>query len=112
MASTRCAGFAPQVKVGKLRMLNTWGAHAQGPGPGHRAKLALWHWRTQGHAGGGGRLHNAFKQAMEEEAHTTALARYDRVPMYMVSTSDLKFAQDTFTREKALIEKLGMAKAQ
>ena len=32
------------------------------------------------------------------------------VPIYMNSAQYKKFAQDTFTREKALIEKLGLAK--
>ena len=56
------------------------------------------------------RLHDAFKQAMEQESYKTALARYDMVPMYMSSTAYTKFAQETFTREKALVEKLGLAK--
>ena len=56
------------------------------------------------------RLHDAFKQAMEQEAYKTALARYDMVPMYMSSAQYQKFAQDTFLREKALVEKLGLAK--
>jgi hypothetical protein len=32
------------------------------------------------------------------------------VPMYMSTSAYKKFAQDTFTREKALVEKLGLAK--
>jgi hypothetical protein len=39
-----------------------------------------------------------------------ALARYDMVPMYMSSAGYTKFAQETFAREKALVEKLGLAK--
>ena len=38
----------------------------------------------------------------------TTLARYDMVPMYMNSANYLKFAQDTFSKEKALVEKLGL----
>ena len=56
------------------------------------------------------RLHDAFKQAMEQDSYKTALARYDMVPMYMSTSAYKKFAQDTFTREKALVEKLGLAK--
>ena len=56
------------------------------------------------------RLHDAFKQAMEQDSYKTALARYDMVPMYMSTSTYKKFAQDTFTREKALVEKLGLAK--
>ena len=55
------------------------------------------------------RLHDAFKQAMEQETYRTTLARYDMVPMYMSSAQYQKFAGDTFAREKALVEKLGLA---
>ena len=58
------------------------------------------------------RLHDAFKQAMEQENYRTALARSDMVPIYMRSATYQKFAADTFEREKALVEKLGLAKPQ
>ena len=57
-------------------------------------------------------LHDAFKKAMEDPSYVQALARYDMVPMYMGSAQYLKFAQETFAREKALVEKLGLAKPQ
>ena len=47
---------------------------------------------------------------MEQESYKTALARYDMVSMYMSSTAYAKFAQETFAREKTLVEKLGLAK--
>ena len=56
------------------------------------------------------RLHDAFKHAMEQDAYKTALARYDMVPMYMGSAAYLRFAQETFARERVLIERLGLAK--
>ena len=56
------------------------------------------------------RLHDGFKTAMENPSYVQALARYDMVPMYMSSTGYTKFAQETFAKEKALIEKLGLAK--
>ncbi|MGH8847318.1 MAG: tripartite tricarboxylate transporter substrate-binding protein, partial [Polaromonas sp.] len=52
----------------------------------------------------------AFRQAMEQENYKTALARYDMVPMYMSSAGYTQFARETFLREKALVEKLGLAK--
>jgi tripartite-type tricarboxylate transporter receptor subunit TctC len=57
------------------------------------------------------RLHDAFKQAMEDPSYVQALARYDMLPMYMSSTAYTRFAQDTFAKEKVLVEKLGLAKA-
>jgi tripartite-type tricarboxylate transporter receptor subunit TctC len=56
------------------------------------------------------RLHDAFKQAMEQDSYKIALARYDMVPIYMNSADYTRFAQETFLREKALVEKLGLAK--
>jgi tripartite-type tricarboxylate transporter receptor subunit TctC len=58
------------------------------------------------------KLHDAFKQAMEEPSYVAALGRYDMLPNYMSTADYTKFAQTTFTREKALIEKLGLAKPQ
>jgi Tripartite tricarboxylate transporter family receptor len=48
---------------------------------------------------------------MEEPSYVQTLARYDMLPMYMSSAQYAKFAQDTFAREKALVEKLGLGKA-
>ena len=56
------------------------------------------------------KLHDAFKKAMEDPSYVQALARYDMLPIYMDSAQYRKFAQDTFAREKALVEKLGLAK--
>ena len=123
MAAADSTGFAPQVEAGKLRVLNTWGAQrlAKFPDAPTLKELGLDVVNNSpfGLAAPKGtppavvkRLHDAFKQAMEQESYKTALARYDMVPMYMSSAGYQKFAQDTFTREKALIEKLGLAKPQ
>ena len=56
------------------------------------------------------RLHDAFKQAMEEASYVQALAKYDMVPMYMSTAAYGKFAQETFAKEKTLVERLGLAK--
>jgi tripartite-type tricarboxylate transporter receptor subunit TctC len=57
-----------------------------------------------------GKLHEAFKKAMDEPSYVQALARYDMLPMYMGPAQYTKFAQDTYATEKALVEKLGLAK--
>ena len=49
---------------------------------------------------------------MEEPSYLAALGRYDMLPNYMGSADYSRFAQDTFGREKALIEKLGLVKGQ
>ncbi len=123
MAAADSTGFAPQVEAGKLRVLNTWGAERLAKFPDAPTLKELGLDIVQNSPFGIGapkgtppavvkRLHDAFKQAMELESYKTALARYDMVPIYMSSATYQKFAQDTFAREKALIEKLGLAKAQ
>ncbi|WCM89209.1 tripartite tricarboxylate transporter substrate binding protein [Acidovorax sp. NCPPB 3576] len=123
MAAADSTGFAPQVEAGKLRVLNTWGAERLAKFPDAPTLKELGIDVVQNSPFGIGapkgtppdvvkRLHDAFKQAMEQEAYRTALARYDMVPIYMDSASYRQFAQDTFTREKALVEKLGLGKPQ
>ena len=122
MAAADSTGFAPQVEAGKLRVLNTWGAERLAKFPDAPTLKELGLDIVQNSPFGIGapkgtppavvkRLHDAFKQAMEQDAYKTALARYDMVPIYMNTAAYQKFAQDTFAREKALIEKLGLAKA-
>jgi hypothetical protein len=48
---------------------------------------------------------------MEDPSYAQALARYGMVPMSMGPSQSTKFAQDTFATEKALVEKLGLVKA-
>lgn len=121
MAAADSTGFAPQVEAGKLRVLNTWGEQRLAKFPDAPTLKELGLDMVQNSPFGIGaprgtppsvvkRLHDAFKQAMEQESYKTALAKYDMVPMYMSSAAYGKFAQDTFTREKALVEKLGLAK--
>ncbi len=123
MAAADSTGFAPQVEAGKLRVLNTWGEQRLAKFPDAPTLKELGLDLVQNSPFGIGapkgtpaavvrRLHDAFKQAMEQDSYRTALARYDMVPMYMGSAQYLKFAQETFAREKALVEKLGLAKSQ
>lgn len=123
MSAADSTGFAPLVESGKLRVLNTWGAERLAKFPDAPTLKELGLDLVQNSPFGIGaprgtppaviaRLHDAFKQAMEQDSYKTALARYDMVPMYMSSAGYSKFAQETFVREKALVEKLGLAKAQ
>ena len=120
MAAADSTGFAPLVQAGKLRVLNTWGEKRLEKFPDAPTLKELGLDIVQNSPGIGApkgtppavvkRLHDAFKKAMEEPSYVQALARYDMVPMYMSSAGYTKFAQETFAREKALVEKLGLAK--
>jgi tripartite-type tricarboxylate transporter receptor subunit TctC len=122
MAAADSTGFAPLVESGKLRVLNTWGEKRLAKFPDAPTLKELGLNIVQNSPFGIGaprgtpaavvkRLHDAFKLAMEEPSYVQALARYDMLPIYMNSADYTKFAQATFAREKALIEKLGLAKA-
>ena len=122
MAAADSTGFAPQVEAGKLRVLNTWGDQRLAKFPDVPTLKELGLGLVQNSPFGIAaprdtppavvkRLHDGFKQAMEQASYTSALAKYDMQPMYMSSAAYLKFAQDTFVREKALVEKLGLLKA-
>ena len=121
MAAADSTGFAPQVEAGKLRVLNTWGDKRLAKFPDAPTLKELGLDLVQNSPFGIGaprgtppavvkRLHDGFKQAMEMQSYKTALAKYDMVPMYMSTAGYSKFAQETFVREKALVEKLGLAK--
>ena len=122
MAAADSSGFAPQVEAGKLRVLNTWGDKRLAKFPDAPTLKELGYDTVQNSPFGIGapkgtppevvqKVHDAFKKAMEEPSYVAALGRYDMLPNYMSSADYTKFAQDTFGREKALIEKLGLAKA-
>ncbi len=121
MAAADSTGFASQVAAGKLRVLNTWGDKRLEKFPDAPTLRELGINIVQNSPFGIGaprgtppevvqRLHDAFKRAMEDPSYVQALARFDMVPIYMSSAAYTKFAQDTFATEKALIEKLGLAK--
>jgi len=123
MAIADSTGFAPLVESGKLRVLNTWGEKRLAKFPDAPTLKELGIDIVQNSPFGIGapkgtppevvrKLHDAFKQAMEEPSYVAALGRYDMLPIYMSSSDYAKFAQTTFTREKALIEKLGLGKPQ
>ena len=123
MAAADSTGFAPQVEAGKLRVLNTWGDQRLARFPDAPTLKELGLDMVQASPFGIGaprdtppavvkRLHDAFKQAMEEASYAQSLGKYDMLPMYMSTAAYGKFAQDTFAREKALVEKLGLAKTQ
>ncbi len=122
MAAADSTGFASLVAAGKLRVLNTWGEKRLEKFPDAPTLRELGLDIVQNSPFGIGaprgtppevvaRLHDAFRKAMEEPSYVQALTRYDMVPMYMSSAGYAKFAQETFLKEKALVEKLGLAKA-
>ena len=117
-------GVAPFIESGKVKGLAVSGQHRQPAAPkvptfaevGFPNFEASYYFGVMAPRGTPPdlvkRLHDAFKQAMEQPTYLDALKRYDMVPIYMSSADYRKFAEDTFVREKALIEKMGLAKAK
>jgi len=56
------------------------------------------------------RLHDAFRQAMEQPAFRNALAVYYMEPHYMGPAQYQQFAVDSVAREKRLLEEMGFVK--
>ena len=121
MAAADSTGFAPQVAAGKLRVLNTWGEKRLDKFPDAPTLKELGYDLVQNSPFGIGaprgtppevvkHLHDAFKKAMEEASYVTALGRYDMLPNYMGTADYTRFAQETFLKEKALVDKLGLGK--
>jgi tripartite-type tricarboxylate transporter receptor subunit TctC len=121
MAAADSTGFAPHVASGKLRVLNTWGEQrlAKFPDVPTLKELGIPLVQASPYGLGGPkgmdpalvqRIHDAFKAAMEAPAHVEALAKYDQQLMPMTPAQYTRFAEDTFKREKALVDKLGLAK--
>jgi tripartite-type tricarboxylate transporter receptor subunit TctC len=121
MAAADSTGFAQLVEAGKLRVLNTWGDKRLEKFPDAPTLKELGLDIVQNSPFGLGaprdtppevvkRLHDGFRTAMQDPAYLQALGRYDMVPIYMDSGQYRRFAQQTYGQEKALIEKLGLAK--
>lgn len=123
MAAADSTGFAPHVQSGKLRVLCTWGDKRLPKFPDAPTLKELGIPIVQKSPYGLAapkntppavikRLHDVFKQAMEMPNHKEILAKYDQELIYMSSAEYTKFAQETFLKEKAIIEKLGLNKPQ
>jgi tripartite-type tricarboxylate transporter receptor subunit TctC len=121
MAAADSTGFAPHVAAGKLRVLVTWGEQRLPKFPDvptlKEAGFPIVQASPYGLGGPRGmegalvqRIHDVFKQAMEMPSHVEALARYDLTLMYRSPAQYTLFAEDTFKRERALVDKLGLAK--
>ena len=121
MAAADSTGFAPHVASGKLRVLCTWGEQrlAKFPDVPTLKELGLPIVQASPYGLGGpkgmepalvARIHDAFRRAMEHPSHVEALAKYDQQLLPMNPEQYSRFAEDTYQREKVLVEKLGLAK--
>ncbi|WP_326541544.1 tripartite tricarboxylate transporter substrate-binding protein [Pseudorhodoferax sp.] len=114
-------GWGPYVEQGRLRLLSTWGEKRSAKFPDaptlKEVGINLVQTSPFGLAVPKGtdpkitqQLHDAFKKAMEMPNYKESLAKFDMEPYYMSGAAYKQYALDTMKTEKAIIEKLGLAK--
>lgn len=115
------SAWAPYVKDGKMRLLVTWGTKRMASFPDVPTLKEVGiplsqtsHWGLIAPKGTDpaivAKLHNAFKQAMEQPDFKQALARYDMEPEYRSSKDFQQFAIDTMKQEKEILDALGLSR--
>jgi len=120
MASADGAGWAPLVNSGRFRLLVTWGEQRtkQWPETPTLRELGYDIVERSPYGLGGPRgmdpnvvkiIHDAFSKAMREPEHLAALDLLNQDIVEMSSDEFRRFAMDSFERQKALVEKFGLA---
>jgi tripartite-type tricarboxylate transporter receptor subunit TctC len=56
------------------------------------------------------KLQDAFKKTLEDPQVLATFEKFDQSVIYMNTEEYTKFARDNYQKEKAIIEKLGLAK--
>lgn len=106
---------------GKLRLLVTWGERRTRRWPDVPTLQELGYGIVSNSPYGLGTskgvdpavvriLHDAFKKGLEDPKHLATLERYDQDLCYRSSADYAEYARQTFVKERALMERLGLAK--
>ena len=120
MAASDSTGWAPHVDSGKLRLLATYGSKRTRRWPNVPTLDELGYQTVSdspfGVCGPKGMdaavvrlLHDAFRKSLDDPAVIATLEKYDQPVIYMNTETYTRYARDTFTAEKATIERLGLA---
>ncbi len=123
MAASDATGWAPHVASGKLRLLATYGSKRTKRWPEVPTLDELGYKTVSdspfGVCGPKGMdpavvrtLHDAFRKTLEDPAVLATLEKFDQSVIYMDTATYTKWARETYTAEKATIERLGMAAAK
>jgi tripartite-type tricarboxylate transporter receptor subunit TctC len=123
MAAADSSAFVPYVESGQAKLLNVWGDKRMERFPNvptlKELGIDIVQTSPYGLVAPKGtppavvqKLHDAFKQALEEKSSVEALAKYDMLPNYMGSAQYTQFAQDVSQREKEIIQRLGLDKVR
>ena len=120
MAHSDATGWAPHVESGALRLLATYGSKRTKRWPQVPTLNELGYDTVSdspfGIAGPKGmdpalvrKLHDAFKKTLEDPAVLATFDKYDQTVIYMGTEDYTKFIRETYAKEKATIERLGLA---
>ena len=113
-------GWAPQVEAGAFRLLATYGSKRAKRWPNVPTLNELGYETISDSPFGIGapkgmdaaltkRLHDAFKKTLEDSAVLASFEKYDQSVIYMNTADYTKFIADQYVKEKAVIERLGLA---
>jgi len=113
-------GWAPQVEAGAFRLLATYGSKRAKRWPNVPTLNELGYETISDSPFGIGapkgmdtaltkRLHDAFKKTLEDPAVLASFEKYDQSVIYMNTADYTKFIADQYVKEKAVIERLGLA---
>jgi tripartite-type tricarboxylate transporter receptor subunit TctC len=121
MAGVNSSGFAPAVDAGRLRLVVCFSAQRSRRWPQVPVLRELgYDIVAQSPYGLGGPrglpapvvavLHDAFKQAMFEPQFVQELAKYDQEPDYLDPAAYAQVCRALYAKERAVVEKLGLAR--
>lgn len=119
MAHSDATGWAPHVEAGTLRLLATYGSKRTKRWPQVPTLNELGYDTVSdspfGIAGPKGmepalvrKIHDAFKKTLEDPAVLASFDKYDQTVIYMGTEEYTRFIRDTYAKEKAVIERLGL----
>ena len=121
MGASDATGWGPHVDAGKLRLLATYGSKRTKRWPTVPTLDELGYKTVSDSPFGvcGPKnmdpavvkiLHDAFKKTLDDPAVLAVFDKYDQNTIYLDTAAYTKYAADTFHGEKALIERLGLAR--
>jgi tripartite-type tricarboxylate transporter receptor subunit TctC len=120
MSHSDATGWGPHVDAGTCRLLATYGSKRTKRWPNVPTLQELgYETLADSPFGIGGpkgmapaltrRLHDAFRKALEDPAVLASFDKYDQSVIYLNTEDYTKFIADTYVKEKAIIEKLGLS---
>lgn len=120
MSHSDATGWGPHVDAGTCRLLATYGSKRTKRWPQVPTLHELgYETISDSPFGIGGpkgmdpavtkTLHDAFKKTLEDPAVLASLEKFDQSVIYLNTADYTKFAAENYVKEKALIERLGLA---